>query len=207
MGPPIRLVCAACGYRVPAGEPFPFRCPRGGEGDDTDHVLQRVLEPEAVAGGAALFDAAEPNPFLRYRELLCSWHAARAGGMDEGAFAELVAGLDRAVAAVDGREVGFRETPFAPADALGEALGLAPGQLWVKDETGNVAGSHKGRHLMGLMLWLEVAQRTGLAPAETAQRPLAIASCGNAALAAAVVAAAAAAGWRCSCRRTRMRCW
>jgi threonine synthase len=61
--------------------------------------------------------------------------------------------------------------------------------VWVKDETGNVAGSHKARHLMGLMLHLLVVERAGLAPAEGAD--LAIASCGNAALAAAVVARAA----------------
>ena len=44
----------------------------------------------------------------------------------------------------------------------------------MKDETGNVAGSHKGRHLMGLAIWLEVVVHR--------DRPLAIASCGNAAL-------------------------
>ncbi len=28
----------------------------------------------------------------------------------------------------------------------------------MKDETGNVAGSHKGRHLMGLAIWLDVVE-------------------------------------------------
>jgi threonine dehydratase len=59
----------------------------------------------------------------------------------------------------------------------------------VKDETGNVSGSHKARHLMGLMIHLLVVEQTGLASTEN--RELAIASCGNAALAAAVVARAA----------------
>jgi threonine synthase len=58
----------------------------------------------------------------------------------------------------------------------------------VKDETGNVAGSHKARHLMGLMVHLLVAEQAGVAPEG---RELAIASCGNAALAAAVIARAA----------------
>ena len=62
--------------------------------------------------------------------------------------------------------------------------------MWVKDETGNVTGSHKGRHLMGVLLHLEIAERLGLADPDV--RPdLAIASCGNAALAAAVIARAA----------------
>jgi threonine dehydratase len=85
---------------------------------------------------------------------------------------------------VDGH--GFAETPFAASPALSAALGCS---VWVKDETGNVAGSHKARHLMGLMIHLLVVEQTGLAP--PAGRELAIASCGNAALAAAVVARAA----------------
>ena len=88
---------------------------------------------------------------------------------------------------MDGR--GFRETPFGPRDDLAARLGLAGGDVWVKDETGNVSGSHKGRHLFGLLVHLEVVERLGLASSH--DRPhLAIASCGNAALAAAVVAKA-----------------
>jgi threonine synthase len=99
-----------------------------------------------------------------------------------------VRSLDDRVAAIDGR--GFVATPFAPSGALRDALGLTgAGAVWVKDETGNVSGSHKARHLFGLLLQLEVAERLGLA--DPLRRPeLAIASCGNAALAAAVVAAA-----------------
>ena len=80
-------------------------------------------------------------------------------------------------------------TPLARSRALGEAIGAVNGgSVWVKDETGNVGESHKARHLMGLLIWLEVVARLGLGPAEPP--PLAIASCGNAALAAAVVASA-----------------
>jgi len=62
--------------------------------------------------------------------------------------------------------------------------------IWVKDETDNVAGSHKARHMFGLLVHLEVVRRLGMT--ERPLPPLAIASCGNAALAAAVVAAAGA---------------
>ena len=79
----------------------------------------------------------------------------------------------------------FVATPCAAYDRLGSRLGFGPGQLWVKDETGNVSGSHKGRHLFGVMLHLS------LGPWASSLEPLAIASCGNAALAAAVVARAA----------------
>jgi threonine synthase len=100
----------------------------------------------------------------------------------------LVRELDAAVRRVSGR--GFAVTPFAESRALSDALGMAsPGGVWVKDETGNVSGSHKGRHLMGLAILGEVAARLRLSPSEDTAR-LAIASCGNAALAAAVVARA-----------------
>jgi threonine synthase len=96
--------------------------------------------------------------------------------------------LDDAVSRVDGH--GFVATPFGRADELSHTLQFSDrGGVWVKDETGNVSGSHKARHLMGLLLHLEAVERVGLTDAEN-RPPLAIASCGNAALAAAVVAKA-----------------
>ena len=84
--------------------------------------------------------------------------------------------LDEAVSGVDG--VGFARTPSAPRPALAEALGV-DAELWVKDETGNVSGSHKGRHLFGVALGHELARRVG----DSTDGRYAIASCGNAALA------------------------
>jgi threonine synthase len=180
-----RLVCAGCGTAARDDDPYPFACPRAGEGD-ADHVLARTLDAARVPAPEE-----HPNPFVRWRGRLRAWHLARAGGMADAEFVALVEDLDARVAAVDGR--GFRVTPFAPAVALSSRLGIASrGGIWVKNETGNVAGSHKGRHLFGLALHLEVAERIGLASrADSDARGLAIASCGNAALAAAVVARAA----------------
>jgi threonine synthase len=122
------------------------------------------------------------NPFLRYRRLLESYALARSRGVTDADFVALVERLDAAVAKVDGR--GFAVTPLAPQPELASALG-GGFELWVKDETHNVSGSHKGRHLFGLMLDLSVR---GLVVHGSGE--LAIASCGNAALAAAVVARA-----------------
>lgn len=179
--PATRLRCAACGAEPPAAEPYPFRCPNAGQ-DGADHVLARVLEP-----GRAHFAAGESaNPFERHRELLHSYGRARALGMDDAAFVALVRELDAAVARTDG--AGFRETPLRRPAALCDALGL---EVRAKDETGSVAGSHKARHLFGIALHLEVSERAGLVTrAASDRRGLAIASCGNAALAAAVVARA-----------------
>jgi threonine synthase len=144
------------------------------------------LSSAGLTDAAAVFGRPPGNPFLRYRELLHGYQAALAAGLDDDGWRVLVEGLDGAVAEVDG--AGFGSTPFGTNAALAAELGVA--SLWIKDESGNVSGSHKARHLMGVMLWLEAAGRLGLVPAGD-ERPLAIASCGNAALAAAVVARAA----------------
>lgn len=187
MRPPAsRLVCWGCGAAPASLDPYPFRCPDAGDGD-VDHVLVRILDREQV--GFPHGDAGTTSPFLHYRDLLHSRHRAAAAGLGDDDFAELVTRLDDAVARVAG--AGFRATPFGRDAALSDRLGFsASGGLWVKDETRNVAGSHKGRHLMGVLLHLAVAERIGLA--DPTERPdLAIASCGNAALAAAVLARAA----------------
>jgi threonine synthase len=178
------LACAGCGWMPGEDDPYPFSCPRSGS-DDTDHVVTRTLDLARLSWP----EGDEPNPFVRYRALGHSYHRAIAAGMTDAAYVEVVERLDKEVASVDGN--GFVETPFARSDALSEAFGLtSEGGVWVKDETGNVSGSHKARHLMGVMIHLFVAEETGLAA--PGDRPdLAIASCGNAALAAAVVARAA----------------
>ena len=184
--PSSTIRCAGCAYVADPADPYPFRCPRAGT-DDADHILTRVLDPAPTRFPASH----DPNPFLRYCPLMHSHHLATPHGLTDAAYRDLVASLDAAVAAVDGH--GFRATPFLRSPELSEALGFsAAGGVWIKDETGNVSGSHKGRHLMGVLIHLTVMERCGLT--DPARRPeLAIASCGNAALAAAVVARAG--GW------------
>ena len=190
---PTALVCAGCGHRVPDEAPLAFACPAARPGDDVDHVLVRVLDPAEAAAGAFADDPASPNPYVRWRTRFHAWHRARALGWSDAEYLGLVQRLDTAVALVDGH--GFRITPFARSGPLSDALGFsAAGGVWVKDETGNVSGSHKARHLFGTLLELgvEEARRDAAGSGPPAERaPLAIASCGNAALAAAVVARAA----------------
>lgn len=189
------IVCAGCGASAQPGDPYPFRCPNAGRGDDTDHVMTAVLDPAGL--GFPAYGAA--NPFIRYRALSHSYPLALAHGLTDADYVGMVERLDRAVAQVDGG--GFEATPFFRSGPLGDRLGFAgDGSVWVKDETGNVSGSHKARHLMGLLIHLEVVERVGLTAragteraglasgAATGVPDLAIASCGNAALAAAVVA-------------------
>jgi threonine synthase len=175
------LVCGGCGTAPDPSDRLAFTCPNAGDGGD--HVLRRRLDLTDVTFPSA---DPEPQPFVRYRRFLCAYDLARSRGMSDGAFVQLIRELDAEVSRVDGR--GFVSTPFAVSPILGERVGLR-GPLWVKDETGGVAGSHKARHLFGLLLYLETVERLGLAR-RGASRQLAVASCGNAALAAAVVAAA-----------------
>ncbi len=132
--------------------------------------------------------AGEQNPFIRYREQLDSYQRAMAAELGDGWFVDTVGSLDEAVAAVDGR--GFTITPVVDGGSLVAAADLDPSiTLIIKDETGNVSGSHKSRHLFGVALHLLVDEALGLTGPDD-RPPLAIASCGNAALAAGVIAAA-----------------
>jgi threonine synthase len=179
---PVRFRCHGCGAVVDALQALPFRCPRAVAGDDIDHVLP----PQDVARFTPRDD---PDPFQRYRELLSPYRAARAAGLPDTAWDDIVGRLDDALVAVDGSS--FRVTPMGVAPTLAAAVGMG-GPLWVKDETRNVSGSHKARHLMGVMLYLRVIEAAQLSIADgLSKRTLAIASCGNAALAAAVIARAA----------------
>lgn len=179
------IECSGCGQRVPLTETFPFACPARVQGDDVDHVLVRRIDPV----GAPTPREPGGNPFVAFSELMSPRHRARALGLGDRAYEELVLELDEAIAAVDG--TGFRSTPLAPMPELAASIGGASIELWAKDETGNVGGSHKARHLMGVMLHLRVAEVAGRIDRSVPRPPLAIASCGNAALAAAVVARAA----------------
>jgi threonine synthase len=177
-----KFVCHGCGAIVDSAQQLPFACPHAGDSGDVDHLLVPESAGEFAAGS-------EQDPFLRYRPLLSPYRLARSVGLSEDAWAEFNGRLDEALVAIEGR--GFRLTPMTQEPDLARAAGVGA-SLWVKDETNNVAGSHKARHLMGVMLYLRVLAAARLPAGDgLSRRRLAIASCGNAALAAAVVARAA----------------
>lgn len=164
------------------------------------------------------------STFRRYARRLEAHRLVERGAITEAELIEAVEAVDEAVAAVEGR--GFEVTPFAPQPELARAVGLDPSvELWVKDETGNVSGTHKARHLFGVALAHRLAEATpeashhpgdsrgpgairdsgdsrgseaprdpvasrGPDDSRGSEAPYAIASCGNAALAAAVLARA-----------------
>ena len=158
------------------------------------------------------------STFRRYARRLEAHRLVERGAITEAELMEAIEAIDEAVAAVEGR--GFEVTPFGPQPELARAVGLDPSvELWGKDETGNVSGTHKARHLFGTALAHRLAEATSEASRHpddfrgigdshgseaphasvssrnpddsgSPEAPYAIASCGNAALAAAVLARA-----------------
>ncbi|MEO6651108.1 MAG: PLP-dependent lyase/thiolase [Ilumatobacteraceae bacterium] len=162
--------CAVCSATVGIDEPLVWQCPNRTV-DDLHHVLHLL----ATGDDAPPID--DPNPFVRYGPRLAWWTFAGRHGMTVDERIDMT----RAVAA------GFSVTPLGRSATLSDELGV---ELWVKDETRQLAGSQKGRHLISILLHLRAAERLGII---TDRRPLAIASCGNAAMAAATLAHAV--GW------------
>ena len=176
--------CLVCGKHVDVAEPLIWRCPNASF-NDPHHALQIVQHIVPLRVGN------DSNPFVAFRPYLAWDGFAAAHGMTDEARNAMIQQVDADVTAVAG--TGFHVTPFQRADALSDSLGFsADGGVWVKDETGQVAGSHKARHLVTILLHILTVESMGLAPwSRAADRPpLAIASCGNAAYAAATLAAA-----------------
>ena len=164
--------CATCDTQVGIEAVHPFTCPARPDGDS-----HHVLHPVVSGPDPAVIE--DPNPFVAYGRSLAWWAFATAHGMSE----------DRCIALTHEVADGFAVTPCAPNPVLSARLGA---NVWVKDETGNVGGSHKARHLVGILLHLRACEELGLVSGPAAARPpLAIASCGNAAIAAATLAQAA----------------
>lgn len=177
------LVCAVCGTAVSISQALSWKCPLATEAD-THHVLhfENKVEPFRPTD--------DVNPYLAFRKYLAVDSFGAAIGLSEDERIRIITQANDAVKAVAG--TGFLRTPLYRSNELSDALEFtAEGGVWIKDETHNVAGSHKARHLFTELLHLLFAEAAGVAPWTSSTRPsLAIASCGNAAIAASTLAAA-----------------
>lgn len=171
----IHVYCPAC--RKDYGpEQGVFACP--GSGDGREHILDM-----RIPTGSGLADALRASWSMHGQDPLAAFACMGAASDIAGArFMQLRTDLQEGLSRLEGRPLAI--TPLAPVPELARAIGHK-GLLAVKDETGQPGGSHKVRHLAGTMLYLEALRGDG------PKRPLAISSCGNAALAAACVARAA----------------
>lgn len=121
------------------------------------------------------------SPFIAYRHDLDTYRQAIERGLTDQAYVGIVTDADARVAALESG-TGFVTTPFTQ-------LHVPSGRsVFAKVETANVGGSHKARHLFGLLIGMLIDDH--LTPSVGNQPDLAIASCGNAAVGAATVAKA-----------------
>jgi threonine synthase len=170
--------CPACRRDLPV-RPGLFACPHARPGEE--HILERKLDADAGLGARLrrVWSAGGRRTFEVFGELLSAERL-----LGPARYSETVGRLSVRLEAWEGR--CFEATPLLPAPGLCEAIART-GPIWIKNDTGNIAGSHKGRHLMGTLLYLEALR---MLDGQSAKQVLAVYSCGNAALAAAAVARA-----------------
>ncbi len=172
------LKCRACRRAYPV-RPGLFGCPHARAGEE--HILERELNAAGNLGikVRSVWSSGSRSTFKVFADLLSAGRLLGPARYSK-LLGRLTEGLDR----LEGRS--FVATPLVAASVLSDAIGRS-GPLWIKNDTGNIAGSHKGRHLMATLLYLEALRELdGGGP----KNVLAIYSCGNAALAASAVARA-----------------
>jgi threonine synthase len=172
------LNCPSCGKDYPV-ESGIFSCPGNRAGEE--HTLRRMLPPgsQAAAGIRKSWAAGSQRSFELFHPLLSGCNL-----IGYSRYGRILDGMTERLLRMEGRD--FSVMPLTEEPGLASAIGRT-GRLWVKNETGNVTGSHKGRHLMATLLYLEALRELKGAGAK---KVLAIYSCGNAALGAAAVARA-----------------
>jgi threonine synthase len=172
------LNCPFCRKDFPI-ESGIFSCPgyRAGE----EHTLRRMMPTGSQAAESIRksWDVKSRRSFDLFHPLLSGCNLLGYDG-----YTRILDRMTGRLLRMEGRN--FEVTPLTEEAGLAAAIGRT-GRLWVKDETGNVTGSHKGRHLMGTLLYVEALRELR---GEAAKKVLAIYSCGNAALGAAAVARA-----------------
>ena len=143
--------------------------------------MRRILPPgsQTAAGIRKSWAQGSQHSFDLFHPLLSGCNL-----LGYGRYGRILGGMTDRLLRLEGRD--FSVTPLTEEPRLASALGRT-GRLWVKNETGNVTGSHKGRHLMATLLYLEALRKL---KGDSIKKVLAIYSCGNAALGAAAVARA-----------------
>ena len=178
----IVLTCPVCRKMFQLQDGY-FACPHSREGEE--HILHKIIDgkPHIASRIKDSWDNPAANRPTRSFEVFRTAMGSNDLLGDE-AYLSLLGGIDRQMKAFEGKI--FQVLPLVESRRLAEALGRK-GHISIKDETSNITGSHKGRHLMGTLFYLEALRKLRK---EKRKRILTIYSCGNAALAAAAVARA-----------------
>ncbi len=151
-------------------------CKHRGEGD-CNHILE--YDPLNANNSIDIKFDEKVSPYIIFKDFFYSYKIAQTIGVN---FDDVVLEINKKLNLID--EPEFKVTPIKIIKNYGEG----DGKLIIKNETINVSGSHKARHIMGNVLYFEVLRHAGVLKEKPS---LAIYSCGNAALGAAAVAKAA----------------
>ncbi len=148
---------------------------------DSNHILEKHIPLlDGVSMDSYLkIKSDNVNPFIYFKDFFLSKYIAEKYKVD---FEGIIQNIQDRLNEVDG--VGFQITPLTSYNSFSHFKN----NLFIKDETGNVGGSHKARHLMGNILYIETLLKAGILKEKPS---LSIYSCGNAAIAASVIAKAA----------------
>ncbi len=148
---------------------------------DSNHILEKhVPSLDGVSMGRYLeIKSDSVNPFIYFKDFFLSNYIAKKYKID---FDSIINNIQDKLKGVD--EVDFQITPLTSYNSFSNFKH----NLFIKNETGNVGGSHKARHLMGNILYIETLLKAGIIKEKPS---LSIYSCGNAAIAASVIAKAA----------------
>ncbi|HBM15505.1 MAG TPA: hypothetical protein DD381_04060 [Lentisphaeria bacterium] len=148
--------------------------------DAANHILEKFLPATLSFNISKILDITQNrDPYILFKKYFFSYYLAEKLNVNY----ELIVNSINSELRKFG-EPGFNFTPLIVKDDI---KGI-PGKTLIKNETVNVSGSHKARHLMGNIIYIEVLRKAGIIN----EKPkLAIYSCGNAALGAAAVAKAA----------------
>jgi threonine synthase len=167
----ISLKCIGCG-ELPDFTTKLINACKNRSISDSNHILEKHIPLLNGISIAKYLDSDESNPFSIYKDFFLSNYVAEKYKID---FKDIVQNIQNKLKEVDG--VDFQVTPLTSYN-----------NLFIKNETVNVGGSHKARHLMGNILYIEALLKAGVLK----EKPnLSIYSCGNAAIAASVIAKAA----------------
>ena len=151
------LLCRGCGRVYELQKELVLSCENRGDNKDINHILEKKID--VVISKSELISNRELNPFIKFKDFFYSHALAKKLNLN---YNELVKRIDP----------GFSKTPL-----------IRDQNLFIKNETCNIGGSHKARHLMGTAIYLEIIGGK--------KSNLAIYSCGNAAIGASFVAKAA----------------
>lgn len=183
----MRLFCPVCNKEYPL-ETQALYCPESSE--NAVHPLVKLEDTDELARVFPSILTKRWNDgklsFSVFREFMASYQLANEHGKATW-WLERVLALSNACERLMGR--GFVRTPEIQADDLACAVDLPKGTLFVKNETLQLTESHKSRHAVGTVMYLETLRETA---EDSDEKPvLAAAGDANALIGAAAIAGAA----------------